>query len=116
MPIYEYEPDDDRDCLICNGRTESMQGINDAPLEYCQTCGLGVKRVVSRASFNLKKGVAPEKAADKGFTTYKRAEKGKWEKVGGEGPDMIVGTKEDMAAVDAEKSAKPKKVIDLGDA
>lgn len=114
MPIYEYEPDD-RECLICNGRTEAMQGINDEPLKYCQTCGLEVKRVVSQASFQLRKGVEPDKAADRGFTTYKRAEKGKWEKVGGHGPDMIVGTKEDMAAVEAEK--KPaKKVIDLGDA
>jgi len=56
--------------------------------------------------------VWPEKAAAKGFTTFKKVEKGKWEKVGGEGPDMIVGTPEDTAAVEAEK--KPaKKVIDL---
>lgn len=114
MPIYEYEPDD-RDCLICDGRVEAMQGINDPPLKFCPTCGLEVRRVVSRASFKMQKGSSAEKAAEKGFTTYKRAEKGKWEKVGGEGPDMIVGTKEDISAVEAEKKP-PKKVLDLGDA
>ena len=114
MPIYEYEPDD-RDCLICEGRIEVMQGINDPVLRFCPTCGLEVKRVVSRASFKLNKDQSTEKAAERGFTTYKRAEKGKWEKIGGEGPDMIVGTKEDMAAVEAEKKT-PKKVLDLDDA
>jgi len=111
VPIYEYEPDD-RECLICDGRVEAMQGINDEPLKYCPTCGLEVRRVVSRASFKLQQSTNPEKAAAKGFTTFKKVEKGKWEKVGGEGPDMIVGTPEDTAAVEAEK--KPaKKVIDL---
>lgn len=113
MPIYEYEPED-RDCLICEGRTEVMQGINDDPLKYCPTCGLEVRRVVSRVSFQLGREMNPEKASAKGFTTFKRVEKGKWEKVGGEGPDMIVGTAEDMKAVEAE-SKPPRKVVDLGD-
>lgn len=111
MPIYEYEPDD-RECLICNGRTEVLQNISDEPLKYCPTCGLEVVRVVSRASFQLHRESNADKAAARGFTTFKRVEKGKWERVGGEGPDMIVGTKEDMEAVQAEKSP-PKKVIDL---
>ncbi len=112
MPIYEYEPEG-HDCLICNGRTEVFQGINDEPHKYCPTCGLEVRRVISKASFKLKReGAASEKAAAKGFTTFKKVEKGKWERVGGEGPDMIVGTPEDMAAVEAEKNP-PKKVIDL---
>jgi putative FmdB family regulatory protein len=111
VPIYEYEPED-RECLICEGRTEVMQGINDEALKFCPTCGLEVRRVVSRATFQLRRGVPSDKAADRGFTTFKRVEKGKWEKVGGEGPDMIVGSEADIAAVEAEK--KPaKKVVDL---
>lgn len=111
MPIYEYEPIG-RDCLICNGTVEVIQNITDEPLTYCPTCGLEVKRIVSRATFKLGSTVNSERAAQKGFTTFKRVEKGKWEKVGGEGPDMIVGTPEDVAAVEAEK--KPaKKPIDL---
>lgn len=111
MPIYEYEPDG-HDCLICNGRNEVLQPIDAEPLQYCPTCGLEVRRVISRASFSIQADANPDKAASRGFTTFKRVEKGKWEKVGGEGPDMIVGTPEDMAAVEAEQ--KPtKKVIDL---
>lgn len=110
MPIYEYEPTD-HDCLICNGRVEVLQGITDAPCEICPTCGLGVKRVVSRAQFKLDKKPSDEKSADRGFTKFKRVEKGKWEKISGPGVDMIVGTPEDVAAV--EESKKPKKVIDL---
>lgn len=113
LPIYEYEPVD-RDCLICDGRAEFMQSITDAPLEFCPTCGLEVRRVVSRATFKLTPNANPDKAATRGFTTYKKIEKGQWERVGGEGPDMIVGSKEDIAAVEAE--AKPKRnVIDLDD-
>jgi hypothetical protein len=54
----------------------------------------------------------PSKASKAGFTTFKRAEKGVWEKVGGEGPDALIGSKEDIEAVEAEK-APPRKVIDL---
>jgi putative FmdB family regulatory protein len=111
LPIYEYEPLD-HDCLICLGRNEVMQGIQDAPLNYCPTCGLGVRRVVSQATFKLQKNSDPDRAAAKGFTSFKRVEKGKWEKISGEGPDMIVGSKEDLAAVENEPSS-PKKVVDL---
>lgn len=112
MPIYEYEPED-RDCLICEGRTEVIQNISDPPLKYCPTCGLEVRRVVSRASFKLSTGTNPDKAAERGFTTFKKVEKGKWERIGGEGPDMIVGSKEDVAAVEAESKGTKKKVVDL---
>ena len=111
MPIYEYEPVD-RECFICNGRVEFMQGILEAPLEFCPTCGLEVRRIVSRASIQLKRGTNPDKAADRGFTTFKRVEKGQWERISGEGPDMIVSSKEDIAAVEAEEHPA-KKVLDL---
>ena len=111
MPIYEYEPVD-RECLICNGRVEFIQDVTEEPLEFCPTCGLEVKRIVSRASIQLRRGAASDKAADRGFTTFKKVERGKWERVSGEGPDMIVGTQEDIAAVDAE-SKPAKKVLDL---
>lgn len=111
MPIYEYEPDG-HDCLICSGRTEVIQKIDDEPLKYCPTCGLEVRRVISRATFKMDRSVPVDKAADRGFTTFKRVEKGKWEKVGGHGPDMIVGSQEDIQAVESEKAPK-KKPIDL---
>lgn len=84
MPIYEYEPLD-RDCLMCSGRVEVIQGISDPPLVYCPYCGLGVKRVISKASIAVSKKVDPEKAAERGFSTFRRVGKGAWEKVAGPG-------------------------------
>lgn len=89
MPIYEYEPED-RDCFLCEGVVEVMQGISEDPLKFCPTCGLSVHRIISRASFKLGTNVDPDNAAAKGFSTWKKAGKGVWEKVAGEsGPDVI---------------------------
>ena len=110
MPIYEYEPTG-HDCLLCPNRVEVIQGVNDAPLAFCPHCGLDVKKIVSRATFGRARVANADRAGEKGLTTFRKVEKGKWEKIGGPGVDMIVGTPEDMAAIEAEK--KPKKVLDL---
>jgi hypothetical protein len=65
--------------------------------------------VVSRASFKLTAKVDP---GDRGFTVWKRSEKGVWEKTTGSGADYLVGSKEDIAQLEAEK-ARPNKVVDL---
>ena len=111
MPIYEYEPVD-RECLLCEGTVEVFQSSKEENLKYCPQCGLEVKRVISRASFKVESGFSHEKAASRGFTTWKRAEKGKWEKVAGQGVDVIQGSPEDMARVEADKKSKTK-VFDL---
>lgn len=82
MPIYEYEPDD-RECLLCEGRIEVMQGVEDPAYAFCPWCGMAVRRIVSRASFQVAKATTPEAAAKKGFSTFRKVEKGKWEKVAG---------------------------------
>lgn len=111
MPVYEYEPDD-RDCLMCDGHVDVIQGVNEEPLKYCPWCGLEVRRVISRVVFKMAGSSAQDATSKKGFTTFRRAEKGVWEKVSGEGPDVLAGTKEDMAAVESEQKAAPR-VIDL---
>lgn len=111
VPIYEYEPED-RDCLMCEGHVSVIQSISEPALKICPWCGMGVKKIVSRASFKLTAAASPDKAGTKGFTTFKKTEKGVWEKIGGVGPDYLVGSKEDVEAVEREK-APPKKVIDL---
>lgn len=111
MPIYEYEPLD-HECLICNGRIEVLQSVDDPACEYCPTCGLPVRRIVSKATLRMAADVTPGAAEAKGFTTYRRVEKGRWEKVAGEGGvDAIIGQPEDIAAVEAER--KPAKSYDL---
>jgi putative FmdB family regulatory protein len=82
MPIYEYEPVD-RDCLMCEGRIEVIQGIKEDALQLCPYCGMSVRRLISRASIQVSKKVSPDQAAKKGFSTFRRAEKGVWEKVAG---------------------------------
>ncbi|MHB8635821.1 MAG: FmdB family zinc ribbon protein [Fimbriimonadaceae bacterium] len=105
MPVYEYEPLD-HDCVICPGRVEVLQGVHDEPCKFCPICGLPVKRAVSRASFELKRTMNPEKASARGFTTYKRAQKGAYEKVAGEGPEAFTSPKETTVR-------KPTKIVDL---
>lgn len=90
MPIYEYEPTR-HDCLICSGRIEVLQGVGEELLTHCPTCGLDIKRVVSRASIAVSKSVDADKAAKKGFTTFRRSEAGVYEKIAGEGPAGFVG-------------------------
>jgi putative FmdB family regulatory protein len=47
MPIYEYT------CKRC-GNFETMQGITEAPLKKCPTCGSKVAKLISRSAFHLK--------------------------------------------------------------
>ncbi|HWD39231.1 MAG TPA: zinc ribbon domain-containing protein [Fimbriimonas sp.] len=110
MPIYEYEPDD-RECLMCEGKVTVIQGANDAPLKYCPDCGLEVRKIVSRASFQIGLSTSPDRAAQKGFTTWKKSESGVWEKLAGQGADVLVGDPRDVQAIKQEQ--KPKKVLDL---
>jgi len=110
MPIYEYEPED-RDCLMCDGRIDVIQSVDEETLKYCPSCGLEVKRIISRASFSMRMGPDPEKAAARGFTTWRKSGVGVWEKVAGEGVDVMAGTSEQIQAVKDE--AKPVKKLDL---
>lgn len=110
MPVYEYEPKD-RDCFMCSGRIEVLQQVAENALTLCPHCGLEVQRVVSQIQVVRSIGVGPDAAAKKGFATYRRAERGTWEKVGGEGPDAIVGTPEDRKAVEQA----PVKSVQLDD-
>lgn len=109
MPIYEYEPID-YDCLICGGRFEALQGIHDEPLPFCPTCGLDCRRVISKASIKIGRPIGADRAAQKGLTTFRRAERGVWEKIAGPGVDVIQGSSEDIAAVEAQKTPRPKRL------
>lgn len=107
MPIYEYEltiPG----CIMCPGRFEALQGVDEEPLAHCPTCGLEVKRVVSKFQRGKGKSFSAGDAARKGLTTYKRVREGEWEKVAGPGVDGIVGTDEDKEVV----KKKPKVDLD----
>jgi putative FmdB family regulatory protein len=112
MPIYEYEPDD-RDCLMCEGRVDVLQDATEDPLQYCPSCGLEVRRVISRASFSMRMGPDPDKAAQRGFTTWKKSGVGTWEKLAGPGVDVMQGSQAEIQAVKDEAKAKEKPVTKL---
>jgi putative FmdB family regulatory protein len=110
MPIYEYEPVD-HDCVMCPNRVAAIQSINDEPLQFCPDCGLNVRRVISKVSINLRCEKTASAAAKRGFTTWKKAAPGTWEKVDGPGVDVIKGDPADVKAVREE--SKPGRVLDL---
>jgi putative FmdB family regulatory protein len=48
MPIYEYEAlKRGESCRHCRHGFEILQGIREAPLSVCPSCGRGVRRVIS---------------------------------------------------------------------
>src|SRR5690349_12551284 len=98
---------------MCPGRFEALQAIDEEPLKNCPGCGLPCRRVVSSVSIKIKKHVDPERAAQRGFTTWKRTKVGEWEKVAGPGVDAIVSSEEDKRAISEEKKPKRKKSVDL---
>jgi putative FmdB family regulatory protein len=91
MPTYTYEPATDRCCRYCLGGFDRRQKVNDARLTTCPECGEPVKRVISAPTLARPAPSIDEKnIGDKGFTQYKKLEKGVYEKTVGKGPDIIM--------------------------
>lgn len=92
MPIYEYAAVD-KGCAHCEAHFDLRQKLADAELTACPQCGAPVKRVLSAPNVAignahvLKEG----NVAAKGFTQYRRAGKGVYEKTAGNGPKYISG-------------------------
>jgi putative FmdB family regulatory protein len=107
MPVYEYEPDD-RDCFMCEGRVQALQGIHEEPLKHCPWCGLDVRRVISNVTIKLPGVIHNEK---KGFTTWKRTETGVWEKIDGPGANILMAS--EAQKKELREGKKKPKIIDL---
>jgi putative FmdB family regulatory protein len=102
VPTYEYEKLDG-DCEICPGRFAAIQTLNEPQLTHCPTCGLKVRKVISQANFKTSTPTSADRAAQHGLTTYKRAQEGTWEKVAGQGVDVIQGTPDQIKAAKQTK-------------
>ena len=90
MPIYEYAAVT-RGCVHCEAHFDVLQKLADAPLTQCPQCGAAVRRVISAphvASGNAHV-LSEDHAAKRGFTQYRRSEKGVYEKAYGKGPRYI---------------------------
>jgi putative FmdB family regulatory protein len=92
MPIYEYE----HDCEPSTARGkrfEVLQSMGDPPLACCPTCGQPCHRVFSTfATITSERArLSPRNLERHGFTQYKRAGDGYYEKTFGRGPTVIKG-------------------------
>ena len=92
MPIYEYRGSGEDRCALCRDGFEVMQKVSDPRLERCPQCGSPVERLISAPSIG-KSGPALDRSnlEKHGFTQYKRAGSGVYEKTAGKGPDVIKG-------------------------
>jgi putative FmdB family regulatory protein len=92
MPMHEYIADADG-CPVCRHGFELLQRLADPPLAACPDCGRPVHRVISAASIVAGQAhvLRESHVARHGFTQYRRAGKGVYEKTTGKGPDLISG-------------------------
>lgn len=90
MPIYEYQPKHKKGCAFCAEGFELMRKISESTLLVCPQCGVAVERIISAP--NLAKSgpsLNPANLENHGFTQYRKAEKGVYEKTAGKGPSVI---------------------------
>lgn len=92
MPIYQYVADPPA-CATCEEGIEILQKLSDPALAACPDCGTPVHRVISAPCVvSGTAHLAKESHIEKhGFTQYKRAGKGVYEKTAGKGPAFISG-------------------------
>ena len=90
MPIYEYRPVEEA-CDHCRGGFEVLQKMGEASLGRCPECGRPCERVISAPNVQSGSGhvLKDSHFSNRGFTQYRKVDKGKYEKTAGPGPDKI---------------------------
>lgn len=94
MPIYEYTAaSPEQGCPHCQASFEVFARISDADLTQCPQCGAPLKRLISVASVVSGSAHVHNEAyfSKRGFTQYKKAGGGVYEKTAGDGPQFISG-------------------------
>ncbi|MEM1089506.1 MAG: zinc ribbon domain-containing protein [Pseudomonadota bacterium] len=92
MPFYEYIALDPADqCDYCKDGFEELQKVSDEPVQWCPRCGAEVRRKISAPAVQAGDShrLDPKHFSKHGFTQYKRAGSGVYEKTGGKGPRYI---------------------------
>ncbi|HVH33718.1 FmdB family zinc ribbon protein [Tahibacter sp. UC22_41] len=92
MPIYEYIAQENG-CARCATGFDLLQKLGDAELQTCPDCGTPVRRKISAPNTIVGNShlTSEGHAAKHGFTQYRRAGGGVYEKTAGKGPDFISG-------------------------
>ena len=92
MPIYEYQAKDDQHCDYCAGGFELLRKMSDPELDQCPQCGAAVIRKISAPNVGASgQSLDAANIQKHGFTQYKKAGKGVYEKTAGKGPNVISG-------------------------
>lgn len=90
MPLYDYAPKSGK-CKRCDGRFEVVQRVAEPKLNRCPTCNKPCERLISAVALGGKYAVTPGKVKQLGFTQYKKAGDGVYERTAGSGgPETIV--------------------------
>lgn len=90
MPIYEYQASSERHCNYCANGFELLRKSSDPELSCCPQCGAPVRRVISAANIGgAGPSLDPANVEKHGFTQYRKAGKGVYEKTAGKGPKVI---------------------------
>ena len=93
MPLYKYE----HTAAVgkgCEAVFEVLQGHTEQSLEACPVCGNPCRRLYNFrvASMQSERDtLGPKNLAKHGFTQYKKAGDGYYEKTAGDGPQVISG-------------------------
>lgn len=90
MPIYEYRCDNP-DCAQSGARFERLQRLSDDSAAACPCCDRPGTRLLSAPSVAVGQShqLKEKHFSERGFTQYKRLEKGVYEKTAGTGPKII---------------------------
>jgi len=90
MPIYEYQAKGESHCDFCVDGFEILRKINEPALERCPNCNAPVERKISAPNIGGSGPALDSSNIEKhGFTQYKRAGKGVYEKTAGKGPRIL---------------------------
>lgn len=91
MPFYEYIAISEPGCENCRQPFTLLRRLSDPEIEVCPACATPVRKILSPP--NVVSGQAhklKESSIEKaGFTQYRKAGKGIYEKTAGKGPGVI---------------------------
>ncbi len=82
MPVYVYEAKDQKKgCAKCSAGFEVVQSIADEKLTACPDCGAPIIRVIQAPGLGHSRTDLNYRAKRAGFHTYKKLQKGEYEKL-----------------------------------
>lgn len=90
MPTYVYSASGSESCRYCMNQFERRQRIVEQRLTACPECGSPVRQVLTPPNLATPgPNMTESNIARKGFTQYRKVEKGVYEKTAGKGPAHI---------------------------